>query len=173
MGRPRHQGITNLAKRQMSQRNFWVALEWLTLAAFIGILLAATGSAEGQIVLPITENDGLLRVTIRLNNTPRVLLLDTGALISLVSPEASGLSPVEISRLRKIKLYGAGGSGTEVRVAAIMLTLGERKVTGEVIVGEMSNLRLPDKCDGILGNDVLSQFKKVVIDYMAHTLTLE
>jgi hypothetical protein len=102
-----------------------------------------------------------------------VLLLDTGALISLVSPEASGLSPVEISRLRKIKLYGAGGSGTEVRVAAIMLTLGERKVTGEVIVGEMSNLRLPDKCDGILGNDVLSQFKKVVIDYMAHTLTLE
>ena len=83
-----------------------------TLVAFIAISLLATSRAEGQTVMPITEKDGLLRVTIRLNDTPRVLLLDTGALISLVSPEASGLSPAEISKLRKIRLYGAGGAGT-------------------------------------------------------------
>ena len=162
-----------LAKSQMSPRNFRVVLGWITLAAFTGILLLETGRAEGQTVLPITEKDGLLRVTLRLNDSPRVFLLDTGALISLVSPEASGLSPAERSRLRKIKLYGAGGSGAEVRVATIKLTLGELNVTGEVIVAEMGSLRLPDKCDGILGSDILRQFKKVVIDYKAHPLTVE
>ena len=157
----------------MSQRDFCVILEWITSSAFIAISLLATSRAEGQTVLPITEKDGLLRVTIRLNDTPRVLLLDTGALISLVSPEASGLSPAERSRLRKIKLYGAGGSGAEVRVATIKLTFGERNITGEVIVAEMESLRLPDKYDGILGSDILRQFKKVVIDYKARTLTVE
>jgi hypothetical protein len=157
----------------MSQRDLCVILRWITLAAVVAICLLATGRAEGQTVLPITEKDGLLRVTIRLNDTPRVLVLDTGALISLVSPEASGLSPAEISKLRKIRLYGAGGSGTEVPVATIELTLGERKVTGEVVVAQLGNLRLSDKCDGILGSDVLHQFKKVVIDYKAHILTVE
>jgi hypothetical protein len=157
----------------MSQRDFYVILRWITLAAVVAICLLATGRAEGQTVLPITEKDGLLRVTIRLNDTPRVLVLDTGALISLVSPEASGLSPAEISKLRKIRLYGAGGSGTEVPVATIQLTLGERKVTGEVVVAQLGDLRLSDKCDGILGSDVLHQFKKVVIDYKAHVLTVE
>jgi hypothetical protein len=158
-----------LAKWQMFPK-FCVVLGWITLAAFTGIL---PGRAEGQTVLPITEKGGLLRVTLRLNDTPRVFLLDTGALISLVSPEASGLSPAERSRLRKIKLYGAGGSGAEVRVATIKLTLGERNVTGEVIVAEMESLRLPDKYDGILGSDILRQFKRVVIDYKAHILTVE
>ena len=158
---------------QMSQRDFCVIHEWITSSAFIAISLLATSRAEGQTVLPITEKDGLLRVTIRLNDTPRVLVLDTGALISLVSPEASGLSPAEISKLRKIRLYGAGGSGTEVPVATINLTLGERKVTGEVVVAKLGDLRLSDKCDGILGSDVLHQFKKVVIDYKAHILTVE
>jgi len=151
-------------------RNFCVVLAWITLVAFTGIL---PGRAEGQTVLPITEKGGLLRVTLRLNDMPRVFLLDTGALISLVSPEASGLSPAERSRLRKIKLYGAGGSGAEVRVATIKLTLGQRNVSGEVIVGEMESLWLPDKYDGILGSDILRQFKRVVIDYKAHILTVE
>jgi hypothetical protein len=162
-----------LAKWQMLPRNFCVVLRWITLAVFTGIFALETGKAEGQTVLPITEKDGLLRVTIRLNDTPRVFLLDTGALMSLVSPEASGLSPAARSKLRKIKLYGAGGSGAEVRVATIKLTLGERNITGEVVVAEMESLRLPDKYDGILGSDILRQFKKVVIDYKAHILTVE
>lgn len=165
---PRH-----LAKWHMLPRNFCVALGWIAYATLTGILLLQTGSAEGQTVLPIMEKDGLLRVTVRLNDSPRVFLLDTGALVSLVSPEASGLSPAERSRLRKIKLYGAGGSGAEVRVATIKLTLGERSVTGEVIVAEMGSLRLPEKYDGILGSDILRQFKKVIIDYKAHMLTVE
>jgi hypothetical protein len=37
----------------------------------------------------------------------------------------------------------------------------------------MESLRLPDKYDGILGSDILRQFKKVVIDYKARTLTVE
>jgi hypothetical protein len=157
----------------MLPRNFFVVLRWTTLAAVTGIFMLEICRAECQTVLPITEKDGLLRVTIRLNHTPRVFILDTGALMSLVSPEASGLSPAERSKLRKIKLYGAGGSGTEVRVATIKFTLGERTITGEVMVAEMESLRLPDKSDGILGSDVLRQFNKVVIDYKAHILTVE
>lgn len=132
-----------------------------------------TARAHGQTVLPITEKDGFVLVTVRLNDTHRVFILDTGALMSLVTPDASGLSPAERSRLKKIQLYGAGGSGTEVRVATLKIAIGDRRVTGEVIVADMNGLRLPDKCDGILGNDVLRQFKRVSIDYKAHTLTVE
>jgi hypothetical protein len=119
--------------------------------------------------LPLTERDGLLRVTVSLNDTPRVFLVDTGARTSLITPRASGLSKTGLAKLLTVHLSGLGGSGTDIPVAPIQLRIGGRELLVDVGIAELPTLR---ECDGILGADVLSQFKRVTIDYQAHTLEL-
>ena len=129
---------------------------------------AARQCANAQTVLPLTEKNRTLFVTIKLNDKPAVFLLDTGARNSMVTPEALERSP-GASPASGAKLSGLGGSNISISEAPVQIEV----VPHNVVYLHVGVAKLPDYmkgCDGLLGNDVLSKFSRILIDYKARTL---
>jgi hypothetical protein len=129
----------------------------------------ASSTHSQQITLPMTEKDGLVRVTIMVNDAPKMFVIDTGSMASMVTPGASGLSKKEMTKLRKVRVYGVAGM-QDAAVVSVKLSLGDKTFHADVIVSDLPII-LPG-CDGVLGNNVLSHFQKIELDYKAQTLRL-
>jgi len=141
-----------------------------SFSLFVTTLASSIALAHSQeIILPITEKGGLLRVTIMLNDAPKMFVIDTGSMTSMVTPGASGLSKKEITKLRKVRVYGVAGM-QDIAVASVKLGLGDKTFHADVIVSDLPII-LPG-CDGVLGNNILSHFQKIELDYKAHTLRM-
>jgi len=109
----------------------------------------------------------------QINRTPAVLLLDTGAEFSIVSPLAAGVSPAKLHALTGNG--GTGANGEYVR-GTVDLGLSNRTfLSREILVMDLSDVskRMGERIDGFLGQDVLREFSAVRVDYKAHTVTLE
>jgi hypothetical protein len=164
-----------------------------------GVALSASGVCRGQVkadnsladrqsapcassktphcrsVLPI-EHDALfgeILASVRVNGKPVVLILDTGSSATILSPEASGLDPINLRRADPPK-KGTGFAG-DGRWGEVTL------VTGSIIwknhrilVEEMKSITdaMHRKIDGILGQDILGQFKHLEIDFEHKRLVL-
>jgi len=124
--------------------------------------------AQSQSVLPFHTDRSFIMVSARINGQEATFLLDTGAQRTIITPQLSGLSPVELATSPQIEINSPtlAGSST-VPVVSVRFGIGNTMLTTRVIV---TSIR---KYDGIIGNDVLSQFKKITIDHKQHTLTLE
>jgi hypothetical protein len=124
---------------------------------------------EHRIVVHIRE--GSVYIPARVNGAPAVLLLDTGASFTVLSPR---IAP-QIGSDPRITIKMARGSATAVLVSS-GFTLGNSKDKEEqysfrrnVVVGDF---KFGD-ADGVIGVDVLSSFRAVTFDFKNSLLILE
>jgi hypothetical protein len=109
----------------------------------------------------------------RINDRPAVLIVDTGSDRTIVSPRL--LVSQEESRKFKVFFLAAHRKAVSVWGKA-NLQLGHKIWKGQLVVvqdeGEIQNA-FEQQVDGILGQDILGQFRRVTIDSETHTLTLQ
>ena len=112
-----------------------------------------------------------IMVDVKINgNAEAILMLDTGADRTLISPRALQAAGVQISApVASGQIMGATGSERIQFVVVNSLEVGDAKV-GRMTVGA-HNLPTTDVGDGLLGRDFLDQFK-VSIDSSKGTVTL-
>jgi hypothetical protein len=164
-----------------------------------GLALSASGVCRGQVkadssladrqsspctstktphcrsVLPI-EHDavfGEILVSVRVNGKPAVLILDTGSNTTILSPEASGLDPINLRRADPPK-KGTGFVG-DGRWGEATLATGTRIWKDHrILVADMKSISgtMHRKIDGILGQDILAEFKYIEIDFQHKRLVL-
>ena len=125
--------------------------------------------AASQTILPLTESDHTYFVIAKINGHDTLLLLDTGARNSVVRPEViqrAGIVPTPGA-----KLSGLTGQNVPISQAPVQIEI----VPHNVVYLHVGVAKLPEYmkgCEGVIGNDVLSKFSRVLIDYKAHTLTV-
>ena len=100
--------------------------------------------------VPFTDEHGLIVLNLKVNEKPAVLLLDTGATVTLFAN--SGL--------------------VEIRIADHSVIAVHANELGRLNNMNRKNLALFG-ISGVLGQDFLHAFKSVRIDYATHILELE
>jgi hypothetical protein len=156
---------------QLSRRAYHVR----RLLILTSVLALAWPASAGDIEIPferIRQPNAILIHAIA-NEKPVLLILDTGASETVLSLEvlARTVPPLKSSQFAP---KGAGLSG-EARFVAVDLQLGSRAWRGRPVVAmnleEVSRV-YGRKIDGILGQDILSEFERVSIDFRTRKLTL-
>lgn len=123
--------------------------------------------------IPFHSVNGMVLLDAEVNGKPAVLLLDTGADFTLISPQASGLSKARLRALTATQTTGANGEYVKARVD---LKLAEQRwVDRAVLVMDLSEAskRLGTRIDGFVGADLLQEFSAVRIDFKNHLVELE
>jgi hypothetical protein len=132
---------------------------------------SASGRAE-ELTITVSRNSHCILLKAEINGRPVTLVLDTGASNTILSSELVGpaSTPFPISPLKGSGLVGSGRwRRATIRIGS-MIWVDHR-------VLEMGGLQdvsrsLRERVDGILGEDLLTDFKMVVINYQDRTLTL-
>ncbi|HEX9597556.1 MAG TPA: retropepsin-like aspartic protease [Anaerolineales bacterium] len=134
------------------------------------LLLAALGAQAAVIEVPFQRNatrDAIL-LEARVNGKNVVLLLDTGASITVLDKSVAGLTAFDLKQSR-FKQTGPGLRGEAVW-ARVGLRLGPKVWRDRAVVvmdlSEVSRV-YGRRIDGILGQDVLTEFDQVTIDFKA------
>jgi hypothetical protein len=139
------------------------------------LALAAPAVAGKDLTIPFEINRGREAIVVRaeLNGEPSVLILDTGASHTVVSPERAGLNAVDLAKAR---FSGSGpGLHAEAVWARATLRLGGRVWSDRpVVVMDMAEVSRAygRKVDGLLGHDLLGECRRVSIDFEEHRLLL-
>ena len=162
----------------------------VVLALGLSVLLSATPprQAAGSRALPDTiprsshrrtvlslersPRFGALLVRIQVNGRPAVLILDTGSNTTILSPEICGLRVEQLQRSQPPP-KGAGFVG-DGRWGQATLTIGTTMWKDRrVLVVDTTDLTeaTQRKIDGILGQDILDEFKYVEINLRDKRIT--
>src|SRR5712692_301982 len=142
---------------------------------FLMPILVPSLSAQTTPV-PFTRKGSNIVADVAVGGKIRHFLLDTGAGLTVLSPDTAGWSPVEVKMVRSKRLaVGIDGSTHSMGSTTAELELGQTMIVTPVAVADLSPLSkaLNMKLDGILGQDVLSQFSRVTIDYKNKQLIFE
>jgi hypothetical protein len=132
-------------------------------------------ASHRRIVLPLERSPrfGALLVPVQVNGKPAVLIVDTGSNTTILSPEICGLNAARLPRAEPPP-KGTGFVG-EGRWGQATLTIGtaiwkDRRV----LIVDTTDLTeaTQRKIDGILGQDILDDFKYVEINLEAKRITL-
>jgi len=112
-------------------------------------------------------------VVVAVNGKPAVLIVDTGSDRTIISPHLLAKEPVQ-DTFQVLFPYSHHNAPATWGKATLHLS---NKVFKEmtVVVQDQSEVRhaFGQPIDGILGRDVLGQFRKVIIDSEQHLLTLQ
>lgn len=112
----------------------------------------------GATVIPFAAR-GPITAGVHLNGVPLLLLVDTGAERTVISPAAIARAGMDPERGRLLRIVGVTGSATAREVVVPLLDVaGARVGPLPVIVHEMS----VGEVDGLLGRDVLDYFTLTV-----------
>ena len=115
-------------------------------------------ASAGAGVLP-TETGAPIRAPVSLNGVPLVLIVDTGADRTVLSPSAIARAGVDVTRTREVGIVGLTGRATAREVTVERLDLAGHQVGPlRVIVHDVD----VTDADGLLGRDVLDQFTLTV-----------
>ena len=155
------------------------SLAYRLLARMLGgcalLGLFVTSSADlakpRMVMLPYRSVDSYILVDAKINGSPVRLLVDTGANKTILN--SSSLCN-ERSAARPVN-RGAGIVGNALRLR-VDLELAHQIMFSQPVsvmnLEELSkSLRIP--FDGLLGQDILNQFRSVRIDYKNHVIELE
>lgn len=112
-------------------------------------------------------------VEARVNGRPVRLLVDTGSARTVLSPEVGEVSHVELA-VSRFSDRGPGYHGEAVGTQATIRLGKHTWYDHRVVVMDLKEVRrlYGSDIDGLLGQDLLSDFDRVVIDFKAHTLHL-
>jgi Aspartyl protease len=135
----------------------------------------AAKTSHRRTVVPIERGPhfGAILVTVHVNGKPAVLILDTGSNTTILSPQISGLNPAQLPRADPPR-KGTGFVG-DGRWGQATLTIGttvwkDKRVL--VVDTKDISFAVQRKIDGILGQDILDEFKYVEINFEEKRLTL-
>jgi hypothetical protein len=132
-------------------------------------------SLHRQTVLPIERSPrfSAILVTVLVNEKQAVLILDTGSNTTILSPEITGLNPAALPRSkppRKGTGFVGDGRWGHATLAIGTIVWNDRRVL--VVDTQDLSLAAQRRIDGILGQDILDEFKCVEIDLEKKRLTL-
>jgi hypothetical protein len=132
-------------------------------------------SLRRQTVVPLERSPhfGAILVTVLVNERRAILILDTGSNTTILSPEIAGLDPTHLPRAEPPR-KGTGFVG-DGRWGQATLSIGTNVWKDwRVLIVDTRDLSraLQRKIDGILGQDILDEFKYVEINLEAKRLTL-
>lgn len=153
---------------------FWITSWFTTIMLLVGA--ASTWGAPHTNTIPFTETAGddniphiLIQATI--NGKPVQLIFDTGADMTAASSKVLKGCRV-IGRARQI---GAAGEDTvtDFSTDVVIGTDTLHDVLVETINPDALSQGMHSHVDGLLGETVISQYKRVTIDFEAKTITLE
>jgi predicted aspartyl protease len=136
---------------------------------------AASCSLRSVARLSLNESAGRFTTTVNINDHPVVMLIDTGAAYSAISPESAAQLGLPQNMHKKIVVHGIG---RELRidhpVVAHSFNLGD----GDLLDYELTVANIagpgekgPNAPSGLLGIDLLSDYE-LEFDFPNHTLTL-
>jgi hypothetical protein len=141
----------------------------------LAIALAVPATAGKELAVPFEINRGRVAILVRaeLNGEPSVLILDTGASHTVVSPERAGLSAIDLAAAR-FSRQGPGMNAEAVWSRTTLRLGGKVWSDRPVVVMNMAEVSrvYGRKVDGLLGHDLLGECRKVSIDFEARRLLL-
>jgi hypothetical protein len=149
-----------------------------TVKRALGLLLttlAVPAAAGKDVTIPFEVNTGRQAILIRaeLNGEPSLLILDTGASHTVVSPERAGLSAIDLARAR-FSQTGPGVAAEAVWARTTLRLGGKVWSDRPVVVMNMAEVSRAygRKIDGLLGHDLLGECRRVSIDFEGRRLLL-
>lgn len=143
------------------------------LAVLATLFISSAAHAENT-VLAFRQDARLrvLRVQANVNGRPVTLLFDTGATYSLISSELAGMPHQKLPAACRRK-------GPGIRVAGVRRTIdldlgGRTWRERDIVVVDMKEFRkvYGEDVAGIVGQDLLSEFDRVEIDYRKGNIIL-
>jgi len=137
------------------------------------MLGSAVCAAADKQVIYVKVVEGMVFVPVKVNGSDVLLMLDTGATNTVVSPKAVH---VPVNAASQMATVTEGHQQVNVAVARLDVKLGEARIDSAVVVlTDLSPAQAAryGKFDGLLGQNVLSQFKSVRIDYQNKVIELE
>ena len=138
------------------------------------LLLAARSSTAqpGVVRLPFRAVNSLILVEAKVNGRPVTLLLDTGANKTILNAKAYGIVNLPVSQTVN---RGPGIVGNALRLRVDLELAHGFLFSQPVSVMNLDELaqRFGIHFDGLLGQDILNQFRSMRIDYKTHTIELE
>jgi hypothetical protein len=151
-------------------------LTGVTRTAFLlTLLLAVPAAAEKELEVAFEINRGREAILLHaeLNGEPAVLILDTGASHTVVSPERAGLNAIDLGKARFSQ--SGPGMGAEAVWGRTTLRLGGKLWADRPVVvmnlTEVSKM-YGRKVDGLLGQDLLGECRRVSIDFKERRILL-
>jgi aspartyl protease len=135
----------------------------------------ASKTPHRQTVVPIERSPefGVILLSVHVNGKPAVLILDTGSNTTILSPEISGLNTAHLPHAAPPRK--GTGFVEDGRWGQATLTIGttvwkDKRVL--VVDTKAISRAVQRKIDGILGQDILNDFKYVEINLEEKRLTL-
>lgn len=130
-------------------------------------------SAQRRVVIvPFRSADSFILVEARIDGRPVTLLVDTGANKTILSAKSFGRVSLPVN---KPVNQGAGIVGNALRLRVDLEIAHQILFSQPVSVMNLEELskrfRIP--FDGLLGQDILNQFRSVRFDYKSHVIELE
>jgi len=158
----------------ISRTGFYPLLGRLSCKVWLLVLLAPqVGLAEPAVLqLPFRSINSLILVEAKVNGCRATLVLDTGANRTILNAKSYG--NVKVSAVRQAK-NNAGIIGESLRLR-VQLELGHQYLFSQpVSVMNIDDLarQLGIQFDGLLGQDILREFRFMRIDYKTHVIELE
>jgi hypothetical protein len=131
------------------------------------------GVAQPRVVaMPFRYVDSFILVDAKIDGTPVMLLVDTGANKTILNAKSFGRVEMRVS---KPVNRGAGIVGKALHLRVDLEIAHEFLFSQRVAVMDLEELskRFGVRFDGLLGQDILNQFHSVRIDYKNHVIELE
>ena len=162
-------GTKSVAKTRAGTRGFCVL-------ALISLFLTtpAVPDKSDVVTVPFRTAQSMILVDARVNDNRATLLVDTGANHTIVSPKAYGNAQFQMRNLHKND-QGPGMQGDALRLRANFALANRVWISHPVYVLNVDELtrRFGTPVDGLLGQDVLQEFRSVRINYKSHVIELE
>lgn len=133
----------------------------------IGVLLlsmAACRAAGQTVALPFTFEHGEVVLSLEVNGKLERIILDTGAVDTALTADVLQSNTVLATNARS-----ADGKETVTAVGSAMVKVGSRAFNAQVLV--IPKMLYGTK--GLLGQNVLSLFKSITVNYKNHTVIFE
>jgi hypothetical protein len=147
------------------------------LVLFVVLALApAPGPAQPSVCkIPFRTAQSMILVEGKVNGDPVTFLLDTGSLGTIVSSRTYRLKLFPLHAVHH-RSQGPGIEGESISVR-LDLQLGNHRWAGQRVsimnLEELSGILGIQHLDGLLGEDILREFRSVRIDYKSHVIELE
>jgi hypothetical protein len=133
----------------------------------------AARSAVVEIPFETSPRRSLILIEVRIDDHPRIFVMDTGSTWTLVNRR---IMPVTEFEIRKSRFQNGGssvvfeGKSVAAAVAIGTQTWSEWKVLATDL--DLLTETYGRSIDGVLGQDILRQFDTVTIDYVLRKITL-
>ncbi len=140
---------------------------WVITIVAACLLALPVGAADFEIPFKVYGKRHAILVQVAVNGKRCTFLLDTGSARTVMSPAAVGATEFDL-RLTRFRDRGPGATGEAMRGKARSLRLGKRVWYDRPVV--VMNLKEVSRIygrriDGLLGQDILTEFDSVAIDF--------